>query len=167
MTTNDEKRGRRRQKEFENFLRGGKIVALLATLPAHGRQSESNFWCGLLAPWEQSSIAIVGRSRARETTVSPEPPGTYLSVRHQIYRHIFSVFSETLFTFVQRRLPRSRAPPPLHARLPALLRTAPDSGRSDRRGIAETVVLTGKRIGVCINSILSGREGMRELVGIG
>lgn len=28
------KRGRRGQKEFENFLRGGKIVALLATIPA-------------------------------------------------------------------------------------------------------------------------------------
>lgn len=66
---------------IRNFLRGGKIVALLATLPAHGRQSESNFWCGLLAPWE----TIVHRDRwTRPCAWDNCFPGsrTYLSVRH-------------------------------------------------------------------------------------
>lgn len=99
MTTNDEKRGRHGQEEFENFLRGGKIVALLATLSAHGRQSESNFWCGVLAPWEtivhRDPIVIVGRNRVRETTVSPDPiPISQLDIR---FIDIFSQSFERLY----------------------------------------------------------------------
>jgi len=96
MTTNDNEKRGRGWKEFENFLRGGKIVALLAP---HSRLTGDNpkvtSGAGYWRHEKQSSIAIVGRNRERETTVSPGPiPISQLDIR---FIDIFSQSFERLY----------------------------------------------------------------------
>jgi len=98
-TTNDddEKRGRG-WKEFENFLRGGKIVALLAPRSQlTGDNPKVTSGAGYWRHEKQSSIAIAGRNRERETTVSPGPiPISQLDIR---FIDIFSQSFERDFIY--------------------------------------------------------------------